>query len=204
MLFGSRDAAKARRVAADGAASARAGSFDDAAAFGDVVLYTVRDVLPSQLLRHSQVLAGKVVIDCNNSAILGFDTPDPYAAPRMRPDGSITFLTGGSAVRPRAGATMVTAAFAALEAFSQALALELGPMRVNTIRPGIVDSAMWDFLDDAAREHLRQTVRATFPARRVGTIDDIGHTAVFLMTNPYVTGAVLEVSGGETLVALAL
>jgi NAD(P)-dependent dehydrogenase (short-subunit alcohol dehydrogenase family) len=124
------------------------------------------------------------------------------AAPRMGGGGSITFLTGGAAVRPRAGQSIVTAAFAALEALSRALALELGPLRVNTIRPGLVDSDMWSFLDDAAREELRRKVRETFPARRIGTIDDVGHAAVFLMTNPYVTGAVLEVSGGETLVTL--
>jgi NAD(P)-dependent dehydrogenase (short-subunit alcohol dehydrogenase family) len=43
-------------------------------------------------------------------------------------------------------------------------------------------------------------VRDNFPARRIGYPADVGHAAVFLMTNPYVTGTVLEVSGGETLV----
>jgi NAD(P)-dependent dehydrogenase (short-subunit alcohol dehydrogenase family) len=125
-----------------------------------------------------------------------------HAAPRMRSGGSITFLTGCAAIRPRAGLSMVTATFAALEALSQALALELGPLRVNTIRPGVVDSEMWSFLDDRAREELREKIRASFPARRIGSVEDIGHAAVFLMTNPYVTGTVLEVSGGEPLVAL--
>jgi NAD(P)-dependent dehydrogenase (short-subunit alcohol dehydrogenase family) len=127
-----------------------------------------------------------------------------YAAPRMRGGGSITFLTGGAAIRPRAGIATVSATFAALETLSQALALELGPLRVNTLRPGVIDSDMWRFLDDAAREKLRQKVRETFPARRIGTIEDVGHAALFLMTNPYVTGAVLEISGGETLVTLDL
>jgi NAD(P)-dependent dehydrogenase (short-subunit alcohol dehydrogenase family) len=125
-----------------------------------------------------------------------------YAAPRIRAGGSITFLTGGAAIRPRAGIATLTAAFAALETLSQALALELGPLRVNTLRPGVIDSDMWGFLDGEEREKLRQKVRETFPVRRIGTIEDIGHAAVFLMTNPYVTGAVLEISGGETLVKL--
>lgn len=125
-----------------------------------------------------------------------------HAAPGMRPGGSITFLTGCASIRPRRGLTMVTAAFAALEALSQALALELGPLRVNTLRPGLVDSDMWSFLDAAARERLRERVRSTFPARRIGAIEDVGHAAVFLMVNPYVTGTVLEVSGGEPLVSL--
>jgi len=124
-----------------------------------------------------------------------------HAAAKLRPGGSITFLTGCAAIRPRAGLSIVTATFAAVEALGQALALELGPIRVNTIRPGLVDSDMWSFLDPAARDRLREATRQSFPARRIGTIEDIGHAAVFLMTNPYVTGIVLEVSGGEPLVA---
>jgi NAD(P)-dependent dehydrogenase (short-subunit alcohol dehydrogenase family) len=61
---------------------------------------------------------------------------------------------------------------------------------------------MWNFLDDDAREQLRRKTRETFPVHRMGSIDDIGHAALFLMKNPYVTGTVLEVSGGETLVSI--
>jgi len=81
VLFGSRNLSKAKAAAADGSASTGAGDFDEAAAFGDVVLYTVRDVLPSTLLREPSVLAGKIFIDCNNSAILGLDVPDPRDRP---------------------------------------------------------------------------------------------------------------------------
>ena len=64
----------------------------------------------------------------------------------------------------------------------------------------LFDSEMWDFLDDEARQKLRDKVVAGFPVHRVGTPGDIGDAAVFLMTSPYVTGAVLEVTGGESLV----
>jgi NAD(P)-dependent dehydrogenase (short-subunit alcohol dehydrogenase family) len=80
------------------------------------------------------------------------------------------------------------------------LAVDLGPLRVNTIRPGVIDSDMWSFLDPTPGEELRQKVRQAFPVHRIGTVDDIGHVAVFLMTNPYVTGTVVEVTGGEQLV----
>ncbi|MBV8279406.1 MAG: NAD(P)-binding domain-containing protein, partial [Verrucomicrobia bacterium] len=73
VLFGSRDPAKAKDATAG---LAKSGDFDQAAAFGEVVLYTVRDVLPSKLLRAPQSLAGKIVIDCTNNAILGLETPD--------------------------------------------------------------------------------------------------------------------------------
>ena len=123
-----------------------------------------------------------------------------HAAPHLNEGGSITFLTGGMAQRPKFGFAAVTATFAAVEALSGALALELAPARVNTIRPGFIDTDMWAFLPAEHREGLRQKVEATFPARRAGKAEDIGHAALFLMTNPYVTGTVVEVSGGENLV----
>jgi len=123
-----------------------------------------------------------------------------YGAPHLRAGGSITFLTGGMAVRPKLGFTAVTSTFAAVEALSASLALELAPIRVNTVRPGFIDTDMWSFLPTEHREGLRKKVEETFPARRVGKAEDIGHAALFLMTNPYVTGTVIEVSGGENLV----
>ncbi len=123
-----------------------------------------------------------------------------YATPRLRSPGSITFVTGGAVARPPAGGSMITAAFAALEALTRALAIELGPHRVNTIRPGYTDSEMWSFLAEAARDDLRRRVADAMPVKRMGTPDDIAQAAVFLMTNPQVTGSVLEVTGGETLV----
>ncbi len=123
-----------------------------------------------------------------------------YAAPILRPGGSITFVTGGAVVRPPAHGSMITAAFAAVEALTRALAVELGPRRVNTIRPGYTDSEMWSFLPEADRTRLRRRVAQALPVGRMGTPDDVAQAAVFLMTNPQVTGAVFEVTGGETLV----
>ena len=123
-----------------------------------------------------------------------------YAAPRMPAGGSITFVTGCAVLRPPRHAAMAVAAFAAVEALSRALALELGPLRVNTIRPGYTDSEMWSGLPPTARDRLRRAVADTLPVGRMGTPEDIAHAAVFLMTNRQTTGAVLEVSGGEPLV----
>ncbi|MCW6511506.1 SDR family oxidoreductase [Lichenifustis flavocetrariae] len=123
-----------------------------------------------------------------------------YAGPRLPPHGSITLLTGGIAARPKLGMTSVTSAFAAVEALGRSLALELGPIRVNTIRPGFIDTDFWTFLSEADAAAVREKVRAKFPARRLGQAADVGHAAVFLMTNPYVTGTVLDVTGGEQLV----
>ena len=123
-----------------------------------------------------------------------------YAAPHLRPGGSMTFLTGGLGARPKLGLAAVTPTFAAVDSLSQSLALELAPIRVNTIRPGFIDTEFWGSLPPNDVEAIREKVRSSFPARRIGTSADVGHAAVFLMTNPYVTGTVLEVSGGELLV----
>jgi NAD(P)-dependent dehydrogenase (short-subunit alcohol dehydrogenase family) len=123
-----------------------------------------------------------------------------FAAPRIRARGSITFVTGGAVVRPPAHGSMIAAAFAAIEALTRALAVELGPRRVNTIRPGYTDSEMWQFLSDSERHDLRRRVAGALPVRRMGAPEDVAHAAVFLMTNPQVTGTVLEVTGGETLI----
>jgi predicted dinucleotide-binding enzyme len=81
VLFGSRDLSKAKAIAESSSGSPQAGDFDAAAAFGDVILYTIRDHLPSSVLREPAALSGKIVIDCNNSAILGLDVPDPDHRP---------------------------------------------------------------------------------------------------------------------------
>jgi predicted dinucleotide-binding enzyme len=81
VLFGSRDLNKAKAIAANGAGSTQAGDFESAAAFGEAVLYTIRDRFPSSVLKEPQALSGKILIDCNNSAILGLDVPDPDKRP---------------------------------------------------------------------------------------------------------------------------
>ncbi len=119
-----------------------------------------------------------------------------YAAERMPQDGSILFITGQLARFPQPGTTMVASAFNAVEGLTRALAVELAPMRINTIRPGLIDTPLWDHLDAADRQRLyAKTVERT-PAGRPGTPEDVGAAAVFLMTNGFVTGSVLDVDGG--------
>lgn len=101
---------------------------------------------------------------------------------------------------PLAGKKVVVGDHRCARARELALALELAPMRVNTIRPGFIDTDMWNFLPADQRDALRRKVAEAFPSRRAGQAADIGHAAVFLMTNGDVTGTVIEVSGGENLV----
>lgn len=119
-----------------------------------------------------------------------------YAVPKMPEDGSVTFLSGGLAIKPSSGTTVVSSAFAAVEALAKALAVELSPRRFNTIRPGTIDTDLWSFESEAERQEFYQREAEKVPAKRIGQPIDIGHAAVFLMTNSFVTGTTLEVNGG--------
>jgi NAD(P)-dependent dehydrogenase (short-subunit alcohol dehydrogenase family) len=93
---------------------------------------------------------------------------------------------------------MTTAAFAAVEALTRALAVELGPRRVNTIRPGYTDSDFWTFLPDQDRKELRR-VGERMSVRRLGTPRGFTRAAVSPMTCPLMIGTVLEVKRGRNL-----
>ena len=88
VLFGSRDRAKAEALAR-GHASVRAGDFDDAAAFGDVILFTARGTFPSALLRRPETLVGKVVIDCNNRDVGNDANPSEFRFDGAAPGRSL-------------------------------------------------------------------------------------------------------------------
>lgn len=100
------------------------------------------------------------------------------AAPLMRERGSITLLSGTSAVKPPEGFSVLAAGNASIVSFGKALALELAPIRVNIVMPDVVDTPR----HAGNRETIR--VRAeSMPARHLGQPEDVAHAIVFLMTN---------------------
>jgi NAD(P)-dependent dehydrogenase (short-subunit alcohol dehydrogenase family) len=117
------------------------------------------------------------------------------AAPRMATRGSITMTSGASALKPpHTGMSVLAAGNASVIAFGHAVALELAPVRVNTITPGVVDTSVWSAAERSSIKEWAES--AELPARRFGQPDDIASAAIFLMTNPYVTGHNLVVDGG--------
>lgn len=121
-----------------------------------------------------------------------------YAAPLMPSTGSITLFSGGAAVRAHAGGGVLSAAVAAVEALGRALALELAPVRVNTVRSGAVDTPLLRAAFPNFEEFAR-TAGAALPVKRIGVPADIAHAVLFLMTNPYMSGSVLGIDGGGLL-----
>jgi NAD(P)-dependent dehydrogenase (short-subunit alcohol dehydrogenase family) len=118
-----------------------------------------------------------------------------HAVPRMT-QGSITFTSGSLSSRPRAGTAMLSAALAAVEILARALALEVAPVRVNAVTPGLIDTPLLHDAYGAERDTIVQNRAAVLPGRRVGTAAEVAQAILMLMTNAYITGEVLHVDGG--------
>ena len=121
-----------------------------------------------------------------------------YAATKMGAGGSITFMSGTTAIRPLPGAAVATASCGAVEAFARSLALDLAPIRVNTIQPGLVDTPFLDLLGDR-RQALIDDYSRRLPVGRPGRPEEIADAVLFLMRNQFVTGITLTVDGGGVL-----
>ncbi|WP_040781021.1 SDR family oxidoreductase [Nocardia pneumoniae] len=121
------------------------------------------------------------------------------ALPHLAENGSITLVSAASA----GGSMPATAALAAVnsgvEAMVPVLAVELAPLRVNAVSPGVIDTGWWNFLPDGARAEVFDSVAAATPAGRVGTADDVAHAIEFLIENSFTTGIVVRVDGGARL-----
>src|SRR5712672_1125882 len=83
---------------------------------------------------------------------------------------------------------------------TRALALELAPIRVNAVSPGVVRTNLWQNMAAAEREHLYESVGKSLPVDRVGELHDIAHAYLFLMQEGFGTGQILVVDGGTVLV----
>jgi NAD(P)-dependent dehydrogenase (short-subunit alcohol dehydrogenase family) len=124
-----------------------------------------------------------------------------YSAGKVRPGGTLLFMGGTAARHPAVGVGLSSALTAALPALTASLALEIAPVRINLIAAGFVDtplsaSLLGDQLDDR-----RDQLRATLPIGRVVGPADVAALAVHVMTNTALTGATLDIDGGQQLVS---
>lgn len=122
------------------------------------------------------------------------------ATTTVRPGGSLLFIGGTGGRRPSVGFTLISALTAALPALTRNLAVEIAPVRVNSIAAGFVDTALSAALLGDQLEERREQLRATLPIRRVVGPDDVAALAVHLMANTAVTGGTYDIDGGQQLV----
>jgi len=123
-----------------------------------------------------------------------------HGSPRIRPGGSIVLTSGLTAQRPNPGWTVATSVCAAVEGLTRALAVELAPIRVNLVSPGLVRSPLWAGMAEADRTALYEAVGARLPVRHVGEPAEIAEAYLYLMRQTFGTGHVLLADGGGKLV----
>jgi NAD(P)-dependent dehydrogenase (short-subunit alcohol dehydrogenase family) len=122
-----------------------------------------------------------------------------HAAPHLRPGGSIVLTSGTIGVRPAPGAALAASGASAIEGLTRGLAVELAPIRVNAVRPGVIRTPMWDRIPEPQRGVLFTTLADRTLTKTVGEADQIAATHLYLMENHFVTGTVLTVDGGFVL-----
>jgi NAD(P)-dependent dehydrogenase (short-subunit alcohol dehydrogenase family) len=123
-----------------------------------------------------------------------------YGSPHIRKGGSIVLTTGVAGRRPHKGWVVAASVCGTIEALTRALAVELAPIRVNAVSPGVVRTNLWQNMDATERENLYESMSKRLPVGRVGEADDIAQAYLFLMQEGYSTGQTVVVDGGTVLV----
>ena len=114
----------------------------------------------------------------------------------IRPGGSLTLVSGYLSIRPRPNSAIVGAANGAIESLARSLALELAPVRVNAVSPGIIDTPIRAAMPEAARRDMLAKTAASLPVGRVGAGDDIARQILAFMTIGFATGSIVYIDGG--------
>jgi NAD(P)-dependent dehydrogenase (short-subunit alcohol dehydrogenase family) len=117
----------------------------------------------------------------------------------IAPGGSLTIVSGFLSIRPRPGAVIVGAANGALEALARGLAIDLAPVRVNAVSPGIIDTPIRAAMPEAARKAMLEKTAAGLPVKRVGVGEDIARQILAFMTIGFMTGSIVYVDGGGSI-----
>ena len=139
------------------------------------------------------------VLNSINTKVLGPLMLAKHFAPQIAADGSFTLFSGVAAFKPAVGYLGVAITNGAADFLTRCLALELAPIRVNAISPGVIDTGAWDAMGEEGKQAYFDHFRTHNPARRIGTSQDIADAVLFAMTNPFLTGVTLRVDGGEPL-----
>jgi NAD(P)-dependent dehydrogenase (short-subunit alcohol dehydrogenase family) len=123
-----------------------------------------------------------------------------YGNPHIRKGGSIVLTTGVAGRRPHKGWALAASVCGTIEALTRALAVELAPIRVNAVSPGVVRTNLWQNMSAGEREQLFESVGKRLPVGRVGEAHDIAQAYLFLMQEGFSTGQTVVVDGGTVLV----
>lgn len=148
-------------------------------------------------------VAGTDIADAKgyfNIRYWGAFTAVKHAIPYLNQQGSVVLTSGVAARRPGKGWALGASICAAVEGLTRALSVELAPIRVNLVSPGLVRTDLWNGMSHEDKEGLFAHYTNILPVQYVATPEDIAPTYTYLMTQQYSTGQVVIVDGGAVLV----
>lgn len=119
-------------------------------------------------------------------------------APHVASDGSITFVSGAPARRFKPNMSALSCVGGAVENMVRCLAVELSPVRVNVVSPGIIDTALFDWMGPEKAERVAAMTQGQL-VRRIGKPQEVASALIYLMLNGYATGTTVDVDGGQLL-----
>ncbi|WP_080791917.1 SDR family oxidoreductase [Corynebacterium pacaense] len=122
-----------------------------------------------------------------------------HAAGRLPAHGSILLFSGQAAWKPSPGYSIMGITNGAVSFAAKHLAVELAPVRVNAISPGVIDSGSWDSMGAADKEAFLSSSAEGTLVKRVGRNRDITDAVLWLLTAGFVTGETIHVEGGAPL-----
>lgn len=121
------------------------------------------------------------------------------AAPILSANGSITMITGAAARAAMPGTSGLAAVNGALEAMAKVLAVELAPLRVNSVSPGMTNTEAYAGMPPEARDAMFAAAAERLPAKRIGSSDDIAQAVLLSIGNSFLTGTTIDIDGGAHL-----
>ncbi|WP_411149973.1 SDR family oxidoreductase [Streptomyces sp. A30] len=163
----------------------------------DHLVFTAGESLLLESVAESDLGRARRFLDAR---LWGAYTAVKYGAPWIRKGGSVVLTTGTVARRPMPGTTVAASLCGAMESLTRALALELAPLRVNVVEPGMVRTELWRDLPEETRDGMFASAAQSLPVGRVGEPEDVAEAYLYLMRGAYSTGSVVVVDGGTVLV----
>ncbi|MCU1596959.1 MAG: dehydrogenase, short-chain alcohol dehydrogenase like protein [Glaciihabitans sp.] len=119
---------------------------------------------------------------------------------KLNPAGSVVLTSGTAGQRPASGWALGASICGAMDALTRELALELAPIRVNAVAPGVTRSRLWSSMSDDEVQSMYAGVGAALPVGRIGETDDVALAYVYAMEQEMATGTIITVDGGAVLV----
>jgi len=163
----------------------------------DQLVYTAADSLHVSDLATTDLKAARKAFELRFWSVLA---AVKYATPHIRKGGAITLTTGIYGQRPVKGIPIVASIATMLEGLTRALAIDLAPIRVNCVSPGVVRTKLWDSMPEEQREAFFEATGKQMLVGRVGEPEEIAQTYLYLMQQGYSTGQTVIVDGGTSLV----